>query len=180
MQLKEFQDNEEENQRIKKLYIEAFPPDERAPYWILKRRVNQGKAEQWNFYEEDTWVGWIYIARHKDLIYIFFFAIDSALRGQGYGTKALKTFIESNKDHRIFLALEDWEKDSKNKEQRYKRYQFYKNCGLQVLPHHLKEGKNIFNIMGVGGPVEAIEYRELMDNYIGWPFKHLIDMKMVD
>ncbi|ORX54334.1 hypothetical protein BCR36DRAFT_581966 [Piromyces finnis] len=162
--------------------MEAFTPDERAPYWILKRRVLQGKAEQWNFFDKKTWLGWIYFSRYKDLIYIFFFAIDAKWRGQGYGTKALKAFIEKNKGHRIFLALEDWTKDSMtgNKEQRIKRYNFYKNCGLAVLPHHLKEGINIFAIMGVGGPVEAIEYKELMNDYIGWPFKYFIDMRMVD
>ncbi|ORX82464.1 hypothetical protein BCR32DRAFT_326832 [Anaeromyces robustus] len=180
MRLQEVADNKIEDDRIKTLYEEAFPEDERAPYWILKRRVKGGRAEHWNFYEEDTWVGWIYLVRHKDLAYIFFFAIDAKLRCKGYGTKALKALIEKYKDYRIFLALEDWTEESSNHEQRIKRYQFYKNCGLEQLPHKLREVNNTFAIMGIGGAVEPHEYKEMIDKYMGFPFKYFFDMRMVD
>ncbi|KAG4083811.1 hypothetical protein H8356DRAFT_1747511 [Neocallimastix lanati (nom. inval.)] len=181
MQLKEVLDNKEEEERIKNLYEEAFPEEERAPFQILKRKIKQKRAEQWNFYEEDTWVGWIYLVKHKDIAYIFYFAIDAKLRGQGYGTKALKAFIEKYKDYRVFLGLEDWkEEEAENHEQRVKRHQFYKNCGLEELPHKLKEVGNIYSIMGVGGAVEPQEYKDLINAYMGWPYKYFLDMRMID
>ncbi len=37
--------NKNDYRLIKKLYISAFPRDERAPFFMLKKRAFQGKAE---------------------------------------------------------------------------------------------------------------------------------------
>ncbi|MCR4658044.1 MAG: GNAT family N-acetyltransferase [Lachnospiraceae bacterium] len=165
--------------RLKNLYEEAFPADERAPFWMLKRRAFQYRADFWNLYDNDKWTGLAYVVTHADLAYIFYFAIDKELRGRSYGTAAIKAILEQYPGRRVFLALEDWEEKCENKEQRIKRHNFYLRCGLKDLPYRLQEAGVIYRIMGVGGAVRAEEYKAMIDNYIGWPFKYLVPMHMV-
>jgi GNAT superfamily N-acetyltransferase len=165
--------------RLKNLYEEAFPEDERAPFWMLKKRAFQNRADFWNLYDNDTWTGMAYVVTHADLAYVFYFAIDKKLRGQHYGTAAIKAILEQYPDKRVFLALEDWEERCENKEQRTKRHDFYLRCGLKDLPYRLQEATVTYRIMGVGTAVQAEEYKAMMDDYIGWPVKYLVPMRIV-
>lgn len=162
---------------VKQLYNEAFPDDERAPFGLLMRKA--GKADFFAFYDNGNWVGLTYIVRHNRLAYIFYIAITPKQRGKGYGTAAMKTLIEYYKDCRLFLALEQLDKTAENYDQRVKRHEFYKNCGLSELPYRIKEGNVIYDIMGVGGKVEPEEYRALIDNYLGWFMKRIVDMRII-
>ena len=162
---------------IKQLYNEAFPDDERAPFNLLMRKAK--KADFFAFYDNGKWVGLTYIVRHNNLAYIFYIAITPEQRGKGYGTAAMKALIEFYKDCRLFLALEQLDKTAENYDQRVKRHEFYKNCGLSKLPYQIKEGNVIYDIMGVGGKVEPEEYRALIDNYLGWFMKRIVDMRII-
>ncbi len=165
--------------RMKKLYEEAFPANERVPFWLLRRRAFQHRADFWNLYDNDTWLGMAYVINNEELAYVFYLAIDKDLRGRNYGTAAIKTILEHYPGKRVFLALEDWEEDCENKEQRIGRHNFYLRSGLKDLPYKLRESKVVYRIMGNGGTVEANEYKAMMDSYIGWPFTHLIPTYIV-
>lgn len=164
-------------QEIKRLYNESFPDDERAPFSLLMRKAK--KADFFAFYEDKKWLGLTYIVRLDRLAYIFYIAITPEQRGKGYGTAAMKALVEYYKDCRLFLALEQLDKTADNYEQRVKRHEFYKNCGLSELPYRIKEGNVIYDIMGVGGKVEPEEYRALIDNYLGWFMKRIVDMRII-
>ena len=133
----------------------------------------------YSLYDGDIWCGMAYMIRFQDLVYIFYFAVDSNLRGSGYGTKAIKAILEKYKGQRVFLALEDWKEEAKNHQQRIKRHNFYQKCGLKNLPYRLKEGSMTYAIMGVNGIVEPDEYKAMVDNYLGWPLRYLIEMKII-
>lgn len=162
---------------IKQLYNEAFPDDERAPFGLLMRKAK--KADFFAFYDGKKWLGLTYIVRHGRLAYIFYIAITPEQRGKGYGTAAMKALIEYYSGCRLFLALEQLDKSADNYDQRVKRHEFYKNCGLSELPYRIKEGNVIYDIMGVGGKVEPEEYRALIDNYLGWFMKRAVDMRII-
>ena len=164
---------------IKAIYMGAFPPDERAPFRLLRKRAEQGRGDFWIISEEGKNIGLAYLVTYKDLAYLFYYAIDKLYRGKGYGTKALKAIIEKYKNYRLFLALEDWKEESKNKEQRIKRHNFYLNCGLHDLPYKLKEATVIFSIMGTGNAVEPEEYKELMNRYVSFPMKCFVDFRII-
>ncbi|NLT10151.1 MAG: GNAT family N-acetyltransferase, partial [Ruminococcus sp.] len=165
---------------IKTLYLEAFPANERAPFWILKRRAKQGKADLYEIVDGDVKVGMAYVVTYSDMAYLFYFAVDRSLRGKQYGTRALGAILEQYKGKRIFLALENWNEQCDNKEQRLKRHDFYLKCGLEDLPYKLKEAKVTYSIMGVGGKVEPDEYKQLIGNYLGFPMKYFIEMRIID
>ncbi|ORX54335.1 hypothetical protein BCR36DRAFT_403397 [Piromyces finnis] len=175
-------ENKIENKRIHDLYFEAFPPNERLTYWILQRRVKQERAEQWNLYDENQWVGWVYLIKLKerDYIYIFYFAIHADFRGKGYGTKALKAILEHYKNYRIILCLEDWREDTPDKEIRIKRHNFYLKCGFQDLPYIQKEPKLSFATMRYGDSIKPKEFKEMIDTYMGWPLKYINNWNLVE
>jgi len=181
IQLKKVNDVEIEYNRVEKLYEETFLAEERQPFWILKRRAKQGKAEQWNIYNEETWIGWIYIIKlnGKNCIYIYYFAIDPQYRGKGYGTKVLKLILEKYKEYKIILALEDWKEDTEDQEQRIKRHNFYKKFGFKDLPYKQQEPYISFPTMSFGGEVKPDEFKDLIDSYFGWPLKYIYNWNLV-
>ena len=83
-------ENKRYEKQIKKLYKKAFPKEERAPYIILKMLAKKEKANFCVINDDEKFVGLIYNIFYKDIVYVFFFAIDDSLRGQGYGSIVLK------------------------------------------------------------------------------------------
>lgn len=165
---------------VRQLYYEAFPADERQPYWLLRRRALQGRADSWSLVEEDgRWVGLAYVLRQDDLAYLNYLAIDPRARGQGCGTRAIGALRAHYAGCRLFLALEPPDPTADNYRQRVKRHDFYARCGLTDLPHRAKELSVIYDLMGTGGPVAPEEYRALTSRWLGWPMRWLIDMRLV-
>ncbi|MCR5637985.1 MAG: GNAT family N-acetyltransferase [Lachnospiraceae bacterium] len=172
--------NKNTYKRVEKLYNSAFPADERAPFFLIKSRVKSGKAELLHIAEGNKWIGFTYILTLKELVYVFYLAIDDKYRGLGYGQKAVKAVLKRYKGKKVFLALEDFSEDADNKEERLRRHEFYKKCGLEDLPYRLQEATVIYALMGVGGAVYPYEYRELIDNWLGPVLKHFIMMRIIE
>ncbi len=43
--------------QCKKLYLTAFPKEERAPFWLIRSRAKSGRAEMLAAYDENEFVG---------------------------------------------------------------------------------------------------------------------------
>ena len=164
---------------IKKLYINSFPTNERAPFYMLKKKAIAHKADMWCIYDKNLFVGMAYVVSNKDLAYLFYFAIDESLRGKHYGTRALKSVFRLYEDKKIFLALEDWKDNAENIDERIKRHNFYLKAGLKDLPYYLKEVNMIYALMGNCNFVHPNEYKTLINNYLGFPKKYFLDMRII-
>ena len=189
MQLKRVSDKNE-YETIERIYNEAFPDDERAPMKLLKKRADKGKADFWALYAGERPVGMAYVVCCRDLAYLFYIAVDRSQRGKGYGTRTIHSLLEKYKGKRFFLALEQLDETAQNYEQRVKRHEFYKSCGLRDLPFRLKEGSVTFAAMGgrrsdvgVGEnadfTVAPEEYKELMNSYIGFIMRFFVDLRLL-
>ncbi|MBQ3887352.1 MAG: GNAT family N-acetyltransferase [Clostridia bacterium] len=166
--------------RIRRLYHEAFPIEERAPFALLMKRVRQERAVMYSLHHHGQWCGMIYLIMGKDMVYIFYLAIDQSQRGRGLGKLAMKALLDRYPQHRVFLALEDWhDTAADNREQRLKRHEFYRQCGLSDLPYHIKEGNVIYSIMGTNGKIEPPEYKMLMNRYAGFFMRLIVDFRMI-
>ena len=128
-----------EGKKIKALCIRAFPREERPPFFLIRKRAEQGRAECWSLYDGKAWAGFAYVLREGGLAYLFLLAIDEAKRGQGLGTQTIGTLLRQYDGCRFFLALEKMDPSAPNYEQRQKRHDFYIHCGLKDLPFHLTE-----------------------------------------
>ena len=166
--------------RAKALYREAFPREERAPFFLLKRRAEQGKADFWQISDGSLPVGIAYVVSCGDLSYLFYFAVGQSLRGKGYGTAALNLLKERYAGGRFFLAIEPPDENAENYAQRVRRHAFYRQCGFEDLPFRLKEASVVYSIMGIGGPVYPEEHREMFDRYLGWILRRFVDMRIIE
>lgn len=111
-------------ENIKKLYLDAFPKNERFPFWILKHSIKKGKAELNAIVDKDTFIGMNYMVNCDDSFYLMYFAIDKELRNNNYGSKVLQDLNE--KHNTIFLSIEKPKDElSKRRKNFYLRNGFY-------------------------------------------------------
>ena len=170
----------EEYGRCKALFTEAFPPEERLPFFLVNGAARRGRADFWCLYEAEKWVGIAYVICHKDLAYLFYFAIDAEQRGGGHGSAALAELKRQYAGRRLFLAIEQLDPAAENYAQRLSRHAFYERCGFHDIPHKLKEATVIYSLMGTGGAVQPEEYIELFDAFLGRFIRRLIDTRLME
>ena len=149
---------------IKQLYMDAFPFDERIPFYIMVSVGNDRGVEFLSIYDDDTWLGFIHTLVGEKLSYIFYFAIDGSLRQSGYGSKIIR---EYKKIHpKLSLAIEPIEEDSDNIKQRKKRLAFYEKNGFETLDTRVVEMGVEFELMGAKGmEIKESDYKSLVKKF---------------
>lgn len=165
---------------FKKLYLSAFPSEERAPFFLIVSRLKTGKAEILTAYEQEKLVGFAYLVCYQDLAYLFYLAVDESVRGQGVGTRILEAVKSHYQNYRIFLAREQLDKSAENYDQRIRRHAFYEKNGFTDLPCQIKEASVIYDVMGIGGNISAQEYEKLMTAWAGRLLSRMIDMRIIE
>lgn len=152
---------------VKKLYRTAFPADERIPFWFLMTKSKGKNAGFYNVYEKEKWVGFVYLIRYQDIIYIFYLAVSEKERGGGYGSKILKKITDKYQEKRIILFIEPVDKNADNYEERVNRKNFYEKNGFYDLNYQVSEKNVIYSALGYGNRVSKKEYLLLIKNYFG-------------
>ena len=149
---------------IKQLYMDAFPFEERIPFYIMVSVGNDRGVEFLSIYDDDTWLGFIHTLVGEKLSYIFYFAIDGGLRQSGYGSKIIR---EYKKIHpKLSLAIEPIEEDSDNIKQRKKRLAFYEKNGFETLDTKVVEMGVEFELMGAKGmEIKENDYKSLVKKF---------------
>jgi len=149
---------------IKQLYMDAFPFEERIPFYIMVSVGNDRGVEFLSIYDDDTWLGFIHTLVGEKLSYIFYFAIDGGLRQSGYGSKIIR---EYKKIHpKLSLAIEPIEEDSDNIKQRKKRLAFYEKNGFETLDTRVVEMGVEFELMGAKGmEIKENDYKSLVKKF---------------
>ena len=85
-------ENTKNLEEIKQLYFDAFPFEERIPFYIMVLVGNDRGVEFLSIYDDDKWLGFIHTLVGDELSYIFYFAIENSLRQSGYGSKILREY----------------------------------------------------------------------------------------
>lgn len=155
-------------ERYRSLYMTAFPQEERAPWRLLLRRGEQGRADMLAAMDGGEFAGLAYIVTHADSAYLFYLAVEGSRRGRGTGGQILSALKERYKGKRLFLAREMLDSSAENYPQRESRHRFYLANGFQDWGIHIKEGPVTYDVMGIGEIVTAPEYRALMKSWTGW------------
>ena len=128
-----------EYQEIKELMKRSFPKNELYPMWLLMLISKIKKVDFLAFYEEEKFVGCVYLIKSKKVAYLMYIVVNDKVQSQGYGTKILKQIIKENKDKEIVLDIEPLDKDASNHEQREKRYRFYKKNGFKKTSYFVDD-----------------------------------------
>lgn len=166
----DIKNNKKCNKEVKKLYNEAFPKDERIPILLLKLLARRNKAKFYGIYDNEKFVGLVYNICYKDIVFVFYLAINKELRGQGYGSKVLEAIKQKYREHRIILCIEPVDKNSNNYEQRIKRKEFYIRNGFKDANYTIKERGIKYDMLyynEVDKKVTLQEFQELMKDYLG-------------
>lgn len=153
--------------KIKALYLGAFPEEERAPWWLLNRRVKQGKAELFAAEDDGRFAGMAYVVALDDMAYLFYLAVEEGQRGRGTGTEILAALKRHYSGKRLFLAREQLDSSADNFPQRESRHRFYLSNGLTDMGCCIKESTVTYDVMGTGGKVMPEEYSRLIKGWSG-------------
>ena len=157
-------ENTKNLEEIKQLYWDAFPFEERIPFYIMVLVGNDRGVEFLSIYDDDIWLGFIHTLVGEELSYIFYFAIDNNLRRSGYGSKILREYKKMHP--RLSLAIEPIEEESDNLKQRKKRLEFYKKNGFEMLDTKVVEMGIEFELMGAKGmEIKESDYKSLVKKF---------------
>ena len=117
--------------QVNLLAKEAFPPEEYlAPEQLLKM-AEEDRFDFWILSDGDTFVGFMVVQTYKNLAYLFFLAIDSSCRANGYGSRAIETLRVLYPDKIQVVDFEMLDESAPNNGQRIKRRQFYLKNGYK-------------------------------------------------
>lgn len=156
--------------KVKKLYKEAFPKNERIPIFVLKFLSKKGKADFFEIYDDTKFVGIMYNVYYKDIVFVFYLAIDNQFRGQGYGSKVLDLIKERHSENRIILNIEQINEKFSNNKQRIKRKEFYEKNDFKSLNFFVKEGNEYYEMLCYNKynlKVTKEDYENLIENFLG-------------
>lgn len=90
--------------KIEKLYLNAFPKEERFPFWILKECSKENNSDLYAILDNKKFIGMCYIVNCGDYYYLMYLAVKSELRNKKYGSEILKDLKEKYKT--LFLSID--------------------------------------------------------------------------
>lgn len=159
--------------KVKRLYLGAFPDFERLPFWVLKYKSKKKDSDLYVIYDDDEFVGLTNLAYYKDIVYLYYIAIDPSQQSQGYGSKVLKHLKDTHPKKRILLNIEKVDEKSENYKQRFKRKKFYEKNGFQNTEFEIVTEDIVYEILYAGSIVHKHEYDSLFKSYLNPVFRYL-------
>ena len=157
---------------IRTLFRTAFPLSERPPFFLL-RRFARRNVDWRKIVSDGEDAGFFYTLLGEKTAYVFFFAIRPEKRGRGIGKAALKALLETYAGRTVFLAIEPVEEGAPNLEERIRRKEFYRRCGLMPTGQRVWEGPMIYEVLGTG-PAPEEEYGRMLRRWLGPVFTRLV------
>ena len=115
---------------VSNLFLEAFPEDERPPLRVFLKSLKQKEITLLTFYDNETFIGFAYLAIHKDICCLYFFAVDKEHRHQGYGGQIIEMLKKEYKDYVLMLCYEEVDPKYENYGERVSRKAFYYKHGF--------------------------------------------------
>ena len=164
--------------RLYRLYMTAFPREERKPFALIRKMYKKGTTDIWCLMDNGEFVGLGITINGPDLILLDYFAIEKKKRQQGVGSAALPVLMDYYGDKGFFLEIESTLEAAPNKEQRLRRKAFYLSCGLQELgAQACLFGVNM-ELLGVRCRLDYDGYKTFYrDNYNSWAADHITPVK---
>ena len=154
---------------VSKLYISAFPENERPPLEWFYRAVNYYRENQVvGYYDNDAFIGFSYLVFYQDIVYIAFLAVDEKQRNQGYGTLILNDIKNTYSDYIKLLCFEEVDTKYHDYDNRLKRQKFYLKNGYIDNQMKTREGEVIYQSAYIGSHKVNFEtYKQIFDHTYG-------------
>lgn len=169
IKLQSILENPSFEERAIALYLSAFPEEERPDYHLMKEKANEGKIFLEGAIGEDgDFKGIAFCVPYKDIVYLYFLAVEPEARNHGMGSSILSAVKEAFKGRRIILNIESLHHLQNGEEElKRRRLHFYQRNGFVDFNYWSIEWDVYYDMLGCGGYVSPKEYLELMDNLFG-------------
>ena len=149
--------------RLKRLYREAFPREERKPFSVIRRLEREGRSDILAFFDNGKFIGLAITVRRDERVLIDYLAVHRKMRGKGFGSSILRELINKYTPNSIFLEIERITDDAPNREERVRRKKFYENLGFSSMNVFIE----LFGVeMELLGYNTAITYDEYLSFYV--------------
>jgi len=148
--------------KINKLAEEAFPPDE---YLSPNELLDMAKSDNFDFLlllDKNEFIGFVVTQIYKNMVYLFFLAIDEKYRSKGYGSYAIKALIKTYPNKQQVVDLEMVDENADNFEQRLKRKNFYLKNGYKETNLFLSYLGVDYEVLCMDDDFNADEFKQLM------------------
>ena len=126
------------NSDIKRIYFEAFPKNERMPFFMMVAMSKLWNTQFLGFYSGDIPCGFIYLASNRKIVFVMYFAVDKNLRSKGYGSYILQKIKNKYPDKKIIISIEPCDNSAPDIELRKKRKSFYMKNGYKKTGYMMK------------------------------------------
>jgi len=144
--------------KIIKLYHTAFPKEERLPWWLLRFWPSLKRSDLTAYYDGATFCGFTFTATEGKILYVMFLAVDSEIRGQGYGCAILKYLKQTNPGKTILLNVELLDETAPNNSERIRRMAFYRKNGFCDTGFNIREVGGVFRVLSSTEKMDADAY----------------------
>ena len=153
---------------VSQLFLSAFPEDERPPLDAFLKSLEQKAVTLLAFYQQNTFVGFAYLAIYKDVCCIFFLAVSPTYRHQGIGGEILEIIKKEYKDYVLMLGYEEVDRKYSNYQERVLRRDFYRHHGFIDNIIKTNEYGVIYETAYIGShQVSFLEYLEIFKIVFG-------------
>lgn len=119
------------DEKIKYLYEEAFPDEEKIPWDDLMRLMEEMSLDFTAYYDGKEFIGFTIVYPRKAFNWYWYFAVREGLRGKGYGQQILTQLIERYKGQSCVLDMESPTQVCENIDLRKRRHDFYLRNGFR-------------------------------------------------
>ena len=159
MQQIDLHSNPRLRRQAKSLYLEAFPKEERLPWWVLCLNARRQGIDLTAFVEEGRMVGFTASVTTEDMHFLLFFAIPAALRGCGWGSAILSQLRSEHKA--VTLNVELLDPNAENFPQRQRRFRFYRRNGFYDTGYHVWEVGGKFRVLATQKELDVASYKKI-------------------
>lgn len=143
--------------KIKQLYIDAFPENERFSFEKMIKNEN-GHYETFGFYKDGSFCGFAILLNSLDISHIIYFATLPELRGKGLGAKALAAMGRIKSGKRIIVDIEREVPGCEENEIRRRRKNFYIRNGYSETEIRYRWQDEAYEILAFGGKVSSEDF----------------------
>ena len=146
-------------QKVRSLYTEAFPREERLPWPILLWNARRRDIDLTAWLADGEFCGMTASVTVAHMHFLLFFAVDAPSRGQGHGSAILSRLQQEYES--VTLNVEPLMDTAPNLPQRQRRFAFYRRNGLHDTGWHVWEVGGMFRVLGNRPELDVVTYRKI-------------------
>lgn len=145
--------------QAKQLYLEAFPKEERLPWWVLWLNSLRRGIDLTAFVEDGAMIGFTASVTTNRMHFLLFFAVPETSRGCGHGSAILTQLRQQHAA--VTLNVELLDPEAENYPQRQRRFRFYQRNGFFDTGYHVWEVGGKFRVLATQPELDVASYREI-------------------